>query len=390
MNNLFADVGYVSLNHVGEELCGDMVEIIRKENELIVVLADGLGSGVKANILSTLTSKIISTMMAEGMSIEDCVSTVAATLPVCMKRGVAYSTFTIMRFIDNREVEIIQFDNPKVILLRDGKNYEYLMMERVIEGKKIYESKIALKQDDVFIAMSDGAIYAGVGQVLNYGWQRENIIVFAESNYNYTQTAKIIASTIADECNNLYAQKPGDDTTILAVQIRKRKSCNLIFGPPEDPSYDNRMLDLFFSKQGKHIVCGGTTSKIVAKYLGREIITHVDYTDPTIPPSAEIEGVDLVTEGVITLAKVLDYAKNYLEDNSLFERWGKQSDAASFVARILFKEATDVNLFVGKAQNEAHQHTGELDISFSIKMKIIEELKLCLEEMGKTVIINYF
>lgn len=389
MNNLFADVGYVSLNHVGEELCGDMVEIIRKENELIVVLADGLGSGVKANILSTLTSKIISTMMAEGMSVEDCVSTVAATLPVCRKRGVAYSTFTIMRFIDNSEVEIIQFDNPMVILLRDGMNYEYPMMERLIEGKKIYESKVSLKQDDVFIAMSDGAIYAGVGQVLNYGWQRENIVTFAESHYHYKQTAKIIASTIADECNSLYAQKPGDDTTILAVQIRKRKSCSLIFGPPEDPEYDDKMFELFFSKQGKHIVCGGTTSKIAAEYLGKEIITHVDYTDPTIPPSAEIDGVDLVTEGVITLAKVLDYAKNYLEDNSLFEKWGKQSDGASEIARLLFREATDVNLFVGKAQNAAHQ-SDDLNIGFSIKMKIIEELKQCLEEMGKTVMINYF
>ena len=138
MNDLFADVGYVSLNHVGEELCGDMVEIVRHEDELIVVLADGLGSGVKANILSTLTSRIISTMMAENMSIDECVSTVAATLPVCKKRGVAYSTFTTMRFTGNTEAEIIQFDNPLVILLRKGKNCEYPMTERIIEGKKIF------------------------------------------------------------------------------------------------------------------------------------------------------------------------------------------------------------------------------------------------------------
>ena len=246
MNDLFADVGYVSLNNVGEELCDDMVEVVRKENELIVVLADGLGSGVKANILATLTSKIISTMIAENMSVDECVSTIAATLPVCKKRGVAYSTFTIMRFIENTEAEIIQFDNPEVILLRGGKNYEYFKNERVIEGKKIYESRISLEQDDVFIAMSDGAIYAGVGQVLNYGWQRENIIAFAEANYNYKQTAKIIASSIADECNHLYALKPGDDTTVAAVQIRKRKSCNLLFGSPKDPKDDNKMLALFY------------------------------------------------------------------------------------------------------------------------------------------------
>lgn len=389
MNDLFADVGYVSLNHVGEELCGDMVEIVRREDELIVVLADGLGSGVKANILSTLTSKIISTMMAENMSIDECVSTVAATLPVCKKRGVAYSTFTIMRFTGNTEAEIIQFDNPLVILLRKGKNCEYPMTERIIEGKKIYETKIPVELDDVFIMMSDGAIYAGVERVLNYGWQRENIIAYVEANYNYKQTAKIIASEIADECNRLYASEPGDDTTVAAVQIRKRKTCNLLFGPPEHPEDDNKVMALFFSKQGRHVVCGGTTSKITARYLGKEIVAAPDYSDPSIPPTASIEGVDLVTEGVITIARVLDYAKNYLEDNSLFEKWGKQKDGASEIARLLFKEATDINLFVGKAQNNAHQDAN-LNISFSIKLKIVDELRQCLEDMGKTVTVNYF
>lgn len=389
MNDLFADIGYVSLNHVGEELCGDMVEVVRKENELIVVLADGLGSGVKANILSTLTSKIISTMIAENMSVDECVATIAATLPVCKKRGVAYSTFTIMRFLNNTEAEIIQFDNPSVILLRNGKNYDYPISERVIEGKTIHESHIMLEQDDVFVAMSDGAIYAGVERVLNYGWQRENIIYFLEENYNYKQTAKIIASSVTDECNRLYDGKPGDDTTVVAVQIRKRKSANLLFGPPKDKSDDNKMMALFFSKQGKHIVCGGTSSKITARYLGKDIVTHIDYSDPSIPPTASIEGVDLVTEGIITMARVLDYAKDYIEDNSLFEKWGKQNDGASEIARILFREATDVNIFAGRAQNLAHQ-SAELNISFNVKIKIVEELKQCLEQMGKTVVVNYF
>lgn len=263
------------------------------------------------------------------------------------------------------------------------------MTERIIEGKKIYETKIPVELDDVFIMMSDGAIYAGVERVLNYGWQRENIIAYVEANYNYKQTAKIIASEIADECNRLYASEPGDDTTVAAVQIRKRKTCNLLFGPPEHPEDDNKVMALFFSKQGRHVVCGGTTSKITARYLGKEIVAAPDYSDPSIPPTASIEGVDLVTEGVITIARVLDYAKNYLEDNSLFEKWGKQKDGASEIARLLFKEATDINLFVGKAQNDAHQDAN-LNISFSIKLKIVDELRQCLEDMGKTVTVNYF
>ena len=200
MNNLWTDFGYISLNHVGEQLCGDRVEIIGdNENSMTMVLADGLGSGVKANILSTLTSKIICTMMANGMPIEECVDTIVKTLPVCSVRKVAYSTFTIIRITNNSVAEIIQFDNPNVILLRGGKSVEYPIISRVIEGKTILESKISLQLHDVFIAMSDGAIYAGVGKSMNFGWQRENIIEFAERVYDDALSAKLISSLIVDE-----------------------------------------------------------------------------------------------------------------------------------------------------------------------------------------------
>ena len=125
MNNLCADIGWKSINHDGEQLCGDHVDIVDQgDNSTVIVLADGLGSGVKASILSTLTSKIISTMMASGLSLEECVSTIAATLPICSQRGVAYSTFTIIHLRNNTTAELIQYDNPHIILLRDCENYE--------------------------------------------------------------------------------------------------------------------------------------------------------------------------------------------------------------------------------------------------------------------------
>ena len=309
MNNLWTDFGYISLNHVGEQLCGDRVEIIGdNENSMTMVLADGLGSGVKANILSTLTGKIICTMMANGMPIEECVDTIVKTLPVCSVRKVAYSTFTIIRITNNSVAEIIQFDNPNVILLRGGKSVEYPIISRVIEGKTILESKIPLQLHDVFIAMSDGAIYAGVGKSMNFGWQRENIIEFAERVYDDTLSAKLISSLIVDECNKLYEGEPGDDTTVAAVRIRERAPVNLLFGPPADPKDCTKMMTLFFSKEGKKIVCGGTTSKIAADYLHEPITTSLDYgSDPDIPPVGHVKGIDLVTEGVITMSRVVQY-----------------------------------------------------------------------------------
>ncbi|MGM9973366.1 MAG: SpoIIE family protein phosphatase [Clostridiaceae bacterium] len=390
MNNLCADIGYQSINHVGEQLCGDHVEVVEQnEYSSVIVLADGLGSGVKANILSTLTSKIISTMIAEGISLEECVKTIAATLPVCSVRGVAYSTFTIICVKDNEEAEIIQYDNPMVILLRDGKNYEYPRTELNIDGKKIYESKIKLQENDVFIAMSDGCPHAGVGLAFNFGWKREDIISFMEMFYDAGYTAKTLSTILLNEVNRLYDNKPGDDATVCTIRIRKREPMNLLFGPPANRDDCDKMMSLFFSKRGKHIICGGTTSSIAAKYLRKPLVPSLEFIDDEVPPIASIEGVDLVTEGVITVNKVLTYAKDYLEDNESYQQWSYKRDGASLIARLLFEEATDINFYVGRAINPAHQNP-DLPINFSIKMNLVTELSECLKKMGKRIKISYF
>lgn len=389
MNDLCVDLGYKSLNKFGEQLCGDMIQVVKDDDTTILVLADGLGSGVKANILSTLTSKIISTMIAAHMGIEECVNTIMSTLPVCKVRGIAYSTFTIIKITNNTYAEIIQYDNPLVILLRNGKKYDYPTQTKIISGKKIVESKIRLNCDDVFVAMSDGAIYAGGGQTLNYGWQRENIIEFIESHYDKSLSANALTSLLIDTCNNLYANMPGDDTTIAAIKIRKRQVVNLMFGPPQNPEDVHNMMSLFFAKQGRHIVCGGTTSTLAAKFLGKELETTIDYIDPRIPPIARIEGVDLVTEGVLTISRVLEYAKDYIGKNILYNEWHSKNDGASIIARMLFEEATDINFYVGKAINPAHQNPN-LPIGFNIKMQLVEELSKILKQMGKTINLSYF
>lgn len=390
MNDLCVDIGYKSINHHGEQLCGDHVEIVEQnEDSTVIVLADGLGSGVKASILSTLTSKIISTMMAAGLPIDECVSTIAATLPVCSVRGVAYSTFTIMHLINNETIEIIQYDNPQVIMLRDGVNYDYPKTEMNIDGKKIYKTTIRFQENDIFIAMSDGCPHAGIGLSYNFGWKREDIISYMEVMSMNGLTAKNLATMLIDECNKLYANEPGDDATACIVKIRKREPINLLFGPPSNPDDVGRMMALFFSKEGKHIICGGTTSSIAAKYLGKPLQATLNFEKSDVPPIAKIEGVDLVTEGVITVNKVVEYAKDYLGKNELYEQWYFKKDGASLICQLLFEEATDINFYVGKAINPAHQNP-DLPINFNIKMNLVEELTKCLKEMGKRVKLSYF
>ena len=390
MNDLCAEIGYKSINHDGEQLCGDHIDIVEQSNDsTVIVLADGMGSGVKASILSTLTSKIISTMMAADLPLEECVSTIAATLPVCSVRGVAYSTFTIMHLINSRTIELIQYDNPHIIYIRDGALYDYAKTEVNIGGKKIYKSVIRLKEDDIIIAMSDGCPHAGIGIAYNFGWKWEDIAEYMLSMSEGGFTAKVLSTMLIDEVDRLYGGKPGDDATACVIKIRKRVPMNILFGPPADRDDCDRMMSLFFSKEGKHIICGGTTSSIAAKWLRKPLRPKLDFERSYVPPIAELEGVDLVTEGVITVNKVVEYANDYIKNNDSYEEWGYSNDGASLISRLLFEEATDINFYVGKAVNPAHQNP-DLPINFNIKMNLVQELSKALKLMGKRIKVSYF
>lgn len=390
MNDLCADIGFKSVNHFGEQLCGDHIDVVEQsDNSTVIVLADGLGSGVKASILSTLTSKIISTMLAADLPLEECVDTIAATLPVCSVRGVAYSTFTIIHIINNDTAEIIQYDNPHVILIRDGVFFDYPKTEMNIGGKKIFRSSVKLCEDDIFVAMSDGCPHAGIGISYNFGWKYEDIAAFIETLVPAGYTAKTLSTILVDECFKLYGEKPGDDATACVVKIRKRTPMNMLFGPPSNRDDADRMMSLFFSKEGKHIICGGTTSSIAAKYLNKPVVASLSFERSDVPPIAHIDGVDLVTEGVITVNKVVEYAKDYIGENALYENWSLKRDGAALISRLLFEEATDINFYVGRAVNPAHQNP-DLPINFNIKMNLVEELSKCLKQMGKHIKVSYF
>ena len=273
------------------------------------------------------------------------------------------------------------------MLLRNGVHYEFPMSTMHIGEKTIYRSSIELAEGDVFIAMSDGVLYASEDGVLNNNWNRAKLIEFVEPLLAANFTAKVLASIILDETDKLYGGKLFDDATVCVLKIIKREPLNIAIGPPAHKNDERRMMSLFFAKEGQHVVCGGTTSKIAADYLGEKVEVSAFSPDPDIPPISTIKGIDLATEGIITLDKVLIYAKDYLADNKSFEQWNYKKDGASLAARKLFEEATDINMFIGRAENPAHQ---DMPINFNVKMQIINELADCLEQMGKRVKKLYF
>ena len=386
--DVFIDTGYISLIKHGEQLCGDRVMFASNENTRIGVLADGLGSGVKANILATLTAQILATMSVGGMSVEDCVTTIVRTLPECNVRKIAYSTFTIIKIRDERYVELTRFDNPHTIVLRNGKNFNFEYKPRMIDGKKIYESRFEAQIGDVFVVISDGVNFAGLGGAYPFGWGRENAVRFLEEHYDPGMPARRIASTLAEECYNLYEKKPGDDTSIAVMRLVKPQTVNLMIGPPSSANLDDMMMEAFFSAPGRRVVCGGTTNKLAARYLNKPLTASLDYFSD-LPPIYSLEGVDLSTEGALTISRVLEYAEEYLSGTQLHLRWEGQRDGAAKIARLLFEEATDVNFFVGCAMNPAHQNP-KLSLAFGAKFQLIDRLSKRLEAMGKRIAVRFF
>lgn len=386
---LFIDTGSMCLFKRGEQLCGDKIEFRMNERDSICVLADGLGSGVKANILATLTANILATMSEGGMAIEECVDTIVRTLPECSVRHVNYSTFTIVKIRDQKYVELTRFDNPHTVVLRNGKNYDFKFYTREINNKKIYFSSFEAQEDDVIVVMSDGAIYAGLGGEYPFGWGRDRIVEYLEDHYSRNMTAKGIATMLARECNRLYEGAPGDDTSFAVMRLCRQETVNLMIGPPSAMNLDRKMVRTFFESEGLHIVCGGTTNRIAARYLGKEIYASLDYGDSELPPMYQLEGVDLATEGVVTISKVLEYAREYIEGTQLNPIWRYQNDGASRIANALFEVATNIHFFVGCAINPAHQNPN-LPIAFGAKFQLIDSLGKCLEKMGKKVEVRFF
>lgn len=389
--NVCIDAAWKSLNKFEEELCGDKVEVHKTETSDIVILADGMGSGVKANILATLTSKILGTMFLEGASIEDCVETIAKTLPVCQERKTAYATFSILQIFHDGNAYLAEFDNPVCVFVRDGKIVDYPYTERIIEEKKIREYRFRVQKNDCFVLMSDGVIYAGAGEILNFGWTWENMAEYTLKCTRQTLSAARLASLLSDACNDLYEQKPGDDTTVAVVRVRERQVVNIFTGPPEKKEDDERLMYDFMHSPGKKIVCGGTTANIAARVLGKEIVTSVNYANPDVPPTASLEGIDLVTEGVLTLGKTLKLLKRYAEDDFDVDFFDEldADNGASRLAKIIIEECTDLCLFVGRAVNTAHKDSS-LPFDLSMRMNLVEQLKETAERLDRQVTVSYY
>lgn len=323
-------------------------------------------------------------MLKEGGSVDETIDTIMKTLPVCQVRQIAYSTFGIIIIDADLNCSVIEYDNPPIFFVRDNNLIHTYKKTKLYDKKKVNFSNFKLQEGDFITLVSDGVIHAGVGNFLNHGWEWSHVGDFLKRQH--LLSADHITRRLIDTCNQLYAKLPDDDTSAVTVKIRKPKVTNIFSGPPESPSFDKHYIDEFMNVNGKKILCGGTTANIFSRELDEELITTLDYANPKIPPTASLKGLDLVTEGVLTLKAVRDIFKRTTFSCDEFDFKG--NDGASRLFKILIDESTHISFWIGKAINPAHQNP-DFPEELSIKINIIKEILEQLRLLNKQVTVKY-
>ncbi|MCX5872200.1 MAG: SpoIIE family protein phosphatase [Deltaproteobacteria bacterium] len=376
---LYIESGGASVCKHGEILCGDSLSVAPIGDGKLMVLSDGLGSGVKANILATLTTKIATRLLERGLPLEEVVETLTDTLPECKVRKIAYSTFTLLKVKEDGRVYLAEFDNPPTFYFKRGYVSKLNYRDRTIGSRKIREAHVHAEAGDWLVTVSDGEIHAGIGGLLNLGWDWEKIAKFLETQVYEDVSAQKVAQVLVDQAKQLYEDRPGDDTTVGVLKIRLKRFGAFMIGPPVRRDDDEEVAKRFLSLPGRKIVSGGTTAGILAKVLGKDVTVDLSTMTNKIPPTGKMEGLDLVTEGVHTVNHSLEILRKIKDIDEL----SGLRDGASLLARE-FLVSDCINIFLGQAINPAHLNPN-LPQEMGFKSRSVKSIASMLRSMGKEV-----
>ena len=380
--DFYIEVNSQQRNHDGEKICGDvfLYRSIKEEDRVIAVLSDGMGHGVKANILATLTSTMALNFTREHKEAGRIAEIIMNTLPVCSERKISYSTFTIVDIESSGKATILEYDNPQSIILRKNLLFNPKWEKVVLEkgkhaGKVVKTCSFTPELEDRIIFCSDGVAQSGMGSdKYPFGWERENVASYAATlvTSEASISASMLAGKIVSMAHKNDAYKARDDISCAVIYFRNPRELLLCSGPPYEKEKDRELAAKVENFKGKVILCGGTTADIIARELNRKIVDEMIFEDPELPPESFLEGIDLVTEGILTLQKVNEILKTY--NNSV--RLGK--GPADKIVK-LFMESDDIHFIIGTRINIAHQDPN-LPVELEIRRTVVKRIARLLEE----------
>ena len=376
--NFFIEVNSQQRNFDGERISGDvfLYRYIKEEDRVIAVLSDG----IKANILATLTATMAINFTREHKEVDRIAEIIMNTLPVCSERKISYSTFTIIDIESSGRATILEYDNPSCVILRGNQIFDPSWKKVVLDkgknsGKVLKTCSFMPEKEDRIIFCSDGVSQSGMGsEPFPFGWERENISTYAASlvTSEASISAIMLAGKIVTMAHKNDSYKARDDISCAIIYFREPRKLVICTGPPYEKDKDKELAAKVLSYKGKVILSGGTTADIIARELNRTIIDELIFEDPELPPESFLEGIDLVTEGILTLQKVNEILKTY--NNSV--KLGK--GPADKIVRLIM-ESDEIHFIIGTRINIAHQDPN-LPVDLEIRRTVVKRIARLLEE----------
>ncbi len=379
-------------NYGEERICGDVFlsRKIREENRTIAVLSDGMGHGVKANVLATLTATMSVNFTIEHKHPETIADIIMNTLPVCSERHMSYSTFTIVDIEADGKINILEYDNPQTIIIRNLRLFDPGWQQTVLhtaknEGKEIRTCQFKPLKEDRILIFSDGITQSGLGtEKFPLGWGHDQLASYAEKLVR--NTPSLSAAKLAEKIVNMayrndnYSSK--DDTSCASIYFREPRKLLISTGPPYEKENDKKLVSAVKEFKGKKIICGATTADIIARGLDVTIEDSLEFSDPDLPPVSVMPGIDLVTEGILTLTKVTRILKEYTPGYDL------GNGPADRIIKMV-KESDEIEIIIGTRINIAHQDPN-LPVDLEIRRTVAKRMSRLLEEKFlKEVSIRY-
>jgi hypothetical protein len=375
----FIDVDYCQQAKHGQVVAGDIFlsRKFKAEGRVISVLSDGLGSGVKAGVLANLTATMALRYTTAFVDVRQSAKTIMDTLPVCEVRKISYSTFTIVDLDEDGKTRVIEHGNPPLMLMRGPSPVPIERASLTLEAWKdrvIYYSEFDTQLGDRIVFFSDGVSQSGLGRLgLPLGWGSDRVTQFVQRQIALENeiSARELSQRVVAEALVNDGQAAKDDISCGVIYYRWPRRLLVITGPPFNRERDGELAERVQTFDGRKVICGGTTAGIVSRLLNRHVSVNLAQLDPEIPPAAVMDGVDLVTEGTVTLAKVAQI----LERGNAVEM-ARKNPATDLISLML--QSDIVEFLVGTRINEAHQDPNvpvELDLRRNIVRKIAQLLE---------------
>jgi hypothetical protein len=389
---LYIDVECQQSCKQNKVVCGDVFlsKRIKEENRTIVVLADGLGSGIKANVLASLTANMIVNFVSLNQPLVQFTEIIMDTLPIDNFRKIGYSTFTIVDIDADGETRIIEYGNPPAIVIRNGEilNIEkkQLQLSSVIKHHKdLTYLKFQAQKDDRIFYMTDGITQSGIGRKdMPFGWETKGVVTYLKKMIckNPKISARDICLKVKLQALSNDIQKAQDDISCGLIHITEPKRLLLCSGPPFNKENDQKLASKVNHFKGFIVVSGGTTAEILSRELNKEIEVDINSATSSLPPLSKIEGIDIVSEGILTLGRI-----SGILEHSHFNDPIENTAAGSIIQALM--DHDEINIVVGTKVNNAHQDPS-LPVELEIRRNVMKRIARLLEtKFLKRVFVEY-